>query len=298
MKRLLPFLMLLALCLLTSCEQPYLVDSHPESESESDADPNVILRVQGFDVVPFEGVDTRADERVEDVCSRLNFVVYIGETKVKSIAQKRGDSDFGTVALALPEGDYTYAVIAHSSEGSATVTSLDKISFKNNRVTDTFSYCDELTVGEENVTEDISLRRTTAMFRLKLSEPLPEQVTQLKFYYTGGSSTLSALTGYGSVKSKQTVVLDVQPGQQVFEVYTIPWAEEGVLKMTISAMDAAGNVLQERIFTDVPVHRNRITACTCTFSTGTQESPGEGNFQFHLDSEWEGEDEYVVPGGE
>ncbi len=296
MKRLLPFLMLLALCLLTSCEQPYLPENHPDTEP--DAQPNVVLRVQGFDIVPFDDVDTRADERVEDVCSRLNFVVYIGETKVKSIAQKRGDADFGTVALALPQGDYTYAVVAHSSEGSATVTSLDKISFKNNRVTDTFSHCGQLTVGEQNVTEDIYLRRNTAMFRLNLSEPLPEQVTQLKFYYTGGSSTLSARTGYGSVKSKQTVVLDVQPGQQVFEVYTIPWDEEGVLKMTVTAMDAAENVIQERIFTDVPVRRNRITVYTCAFSASPQESSKEGNFQFHLDAEWEGEDEYVLPGAE
>lgn len=276
-----------ALLSLTACEQPYLAEAEYEPES------NVVLSVQGFDLVPFDGVDTRSIEEVQQVCSRLNFVVYDADTKVKSIAQKRGDAGFGTIAISLPQGHYTYAVIAHSSEGSATVTTLEKISFKNNRVTDTFSHSGELEVGEEPVKENVQLRRNTAMFRLILTQPLSQQVAQLKFYYTGGSSTLSALTGYGSVDSRQTVILTVEPEQQLFEVYTIPKAETGVLKMTVTALDAEGNTLQERIFTDVPVQRNRITVCRTSFEDNTPaNTSGEILGQFTLDPEWDGEDEY------
>lgn len=47
------------------------------------------------------------------------------------------------------------------------------------------------------------------MFRLVIKDEIPEQAKKIKFYYTGGSSTLNAKTGYGCVNSKQTEILDL-----------------------------------------------------------------------------------------
>ena len=282
--------MALVMCLMTACEKPF-VGVEPEQPADENA--NVIVRVVGFETIDFDNnIVTKAPVNITELCSRINVVVYDGDAKVKSVAQKQGDAGFGTVALALPQGTYKLAVIAHNSDGTATVTALDKISFKNNRVTDTFSYYSELEVTGERQEVDVELKRVVAMFRMALSQPLADNVRQLKFYYTGGSSTLSAITGYGSVNSKQTVVLDVAGGQTQFEVYTIPHAETGKLKMTITALDATETPLYERVFEEVPVQRNKITRYTGNLYESSTDDTGGIGMQMHASPEWDGEDEY------
>ncbi len=277
--------------MLTACEKPFV----GLIEEETPATPaNLIVNVTGLDQVPFDEATTRSVADIAAACSRLNFVIYQGETKVQSVAQKRDDAAFGTFAISLPQGQYRMAIIGHSSEGTATISSLEKISFKNNRVTDTFLYSADIEVGEGTQALDVQLQRVVAMFRLVLTADLPENITQLKFYYTGGSSTLSALTGYGSVNSKQTVILPVSSGQRQFEVYTIPHAEEGVLKMTISALDASSTLIKERILETVPVRRNMITRYTGDFMDGSSAETAETSVQMQISTEWDGEDEYSL----
>ena len=277
-------------CLMTACEKPYV---GVDPEQPIDENVNVIVRIAGFETIDFDNnVVTKAPVNITELCSRINVVVYDGETKLKSVAQKQGDAGFGTVGFDLPQGTYTLAVIAHNSDGTATVTTLDKISFKNNRVTDTFSYCSELEVTGEQQVVDVELKRVVAMFRMVLTQPLQDNIRQLKFYYTGGSSTLSALTGYGSVNSKQTVVLDVESGQTQFDVYTIPHAETGKLKMTITALDATETPQHERVFEEVPVHRNKVTRYTGHFYEDAPGETGGVGVQMRAAPEWDGEEEY------
>ncbi|MBQ9286770.1 MAG: FimB/Mfa2 family fimbrial subunit [Bacteroidaceae bacterium] len=272
---------------LSSCEKPYVGLQEPEAEA-----PNTVFRITAFEQIDFDGPASRAVTDVSQICSRINLVVYSGESKVKSIAQKASDKDFGTLALTLPPGTYTVAIIAHSTSASATISSLDKVSFDHNLLSDTFLYKGEITIGEDAQTYDVQLRRIVAMFRLNLTKALPSSVAQMKFYYTGGSSTLSAVTGYGSVNSKQTVVIDVSAGQQVFEVYTIPHAESGSLKMTITAIDATQNELYERVFEDVPVTRNKITQYTGDFFDGNSSESPSSSFAIKAVTDWDGEQHY------
>lgn len=291
----LSFLLLPFVAFLMACEQPYLGES-------MEPNANVVLHVAGFEKIPFDmgyssanapaRQETRTSVPITDICTRLNFVVYDGENKLKSVAQKQGDANFGTVAFNLPEGIYTFAVIGHNSDGTCTVTSLDKISFKDNRVTDTFSYSDELEVGEQPVQVEVELRRNVAMIRFLFTDKVPAQVKQMKFYYTGGSSTLSALTGYGSVNSRQTVKMAVEAGQQQFEVYTIPKDETGTLKMTITALDANENPICERVFNDVPVQRNMITSYTGVFFGDVNSATGDVSISMTASPEWDGENKH------
>ena len=75
---------------------------------------NVVLRMSRFERTGEEAA-TRAATDITDICSRLNVAIFDGDgTKVKSIAQKEGDSSFGTVALSLPEATYKLVVMAHN----------------------------------------------------------------------------------------------------------------------------------------------------------------------------------------
>ena len=288
------FLILLtSTLLLFSCEAPYV--GEPIVEGEEDVnDVNIVLQVTGFQVIPFDNgtsaswtPSTRADQPITDLCSRLTLVVYEGATKMRQVAPKKGDTGFGTASFALPQGTYTFAIIGYSGDGTCTVSSLDKISFKDNLVTDTFLYCEELEVSDQKTTHDVELQRVVAKIHFTLTDTaIPNDVRQLKFYYTGGSSTLSALSSYGSVNSKQTVKLDVTAEQREFDLYTIPHDETGSLKITVTALDATGNTIKERVFEGVPVRRNAITTYTGTFFSGSAES-GELSFGLMGDDEWE-----------
>lgn len=278
----------LCMAMLVSCEKPYVGTDADEVSTPA----NVIVNVTGFEQIPFNDAGySRAPSAPDDVCTRLNFVIYQGDTKVQSIPQKVSDADFGHIAITLAAGTYKIAVIGHSSSASATITSLEKISFADNQVSDTFCYCGDLVVGGDTQTLNIELKRVVAMFRLVLTKELPAGIAQLKFYYTGGSSTLSALTGFGSVQSKQTVKIDVTPGQLQYEVFTIPHSVKDELKMTVTALDASGTLIKERVFEAVPVKQNFITRYTGDLFDGSSVDISESAMQVQVLSEWAGENE-------
>ena len=292
--------MLLAVfAMLAACEKPILDDGSVDGGSPSDA--NVVLHFtqsEGSDFTAATRADTpvatraatRAATDITDLCSRLNLAVFNADgTKVKTVAQKEGDASYGTVALSLAAGTYQLVVIAHNGDGSATITNTEKVTFPNNKVTDTFYYYGDLVVGSEKQSYDLTLTRAVAMFRLVLTdESIPASVAKLKFYYTGGSSTFSPAEGYGIVQSKQTEVRAVSE-DGIYEIYTLPHTEEDVLtKLTVTALDANDNTVKERIFENVPVIRNQVTRYTGSFfGSGGSGETGSGDFRMTADPEWD-----------
>ena len=296
-------MLLSVLAMLAACEKPILDDGPVDGGSPSEA--NVVLHFTQSEDGDFFAdtraathadtpVATRAATRaatdITDLCSRLNLAVFNADgTKVKTVAQKEGDASYGTVALSLAAGTYQLVVIAHNGDGSATITSTEKVTFPNNKVTDTFYYYGDLVVGSEKQSYDLTLTRAVAMFRLVLTdESIPASVAKLKFYYTGGSSTFSPAEGYGIVQSKQTEIRAVSE-DGIYEIYTLPHTEEDVLtKLTITALDANDNTVKERIFENVPVVRNQVTRYTGSFfGSGGSGETGSGDFRMTADPEWD-----------
>ena len=290
MKKLMFFFLAL---LLVGCEKSIIDEKRGQ---ELPADANVILHFTQFEQEAF----TRSATDITNLCSRLNIGIFDAEgTKVKTVAQKEGDASYGTVGLALEPGTYRLVVIAHSCDGSATITSTEKVTFPNNKVTDTFYYYGDLVVTAENQSYDLTLTRAVAMFRLVLTdESIPNNVAKLKFYYLGGSSTFSPKDGYGCVQSKQTEIRPV-PADFVsgtaFEVYTLPHTEEDVLtKLTVTALDANDDVIMERTFENIPIIRNQVTRYTGSFfgSGGTGDT-GSGTFRLTADPDWDAVNGYT-----
>ena len=286
--------MLFALALLAAaCEKPVI-----DEDLVATKDANVILHFKQFEQEAF----TRAATDITELCSRLNIAIFDAEgTKVKTVAQKEGDSSYGTVALTLTAGTYRLVVIAHNCDGSATITSEEKVTFPNNKVTDTFYYYGDLVVTSDVQSYDLTLTRAVAMFRLVLTdEEIPSNVAKLKFYYVGGSSTFSPKDGYGCVNSKQTEVRTV-PADFVsgtaFDIYTLPHTESDVLtKLTVTALDANDNTVKERIFENVPITRNQITRYTGSFfgSGGSGgSSSSDGTFHLTADPDWDSVNGYT-----
>ena len=121
--------LLIALALLVAaCEKP-VFDENIVSMKEA----NVILHMTQYEQ---ESFGTRAATDITELFSRLNVAIFDADgSKVKTVAQKEGDAGYGTIALTLAAGTYQLVVIAHNGEGSATITSTEKVTFPSNKVT-------------------------------------------------------------------------------------------------------------------------------------------------------------------
>ena len=270
-------------CLLLSCEKA-LIDNNISTEEA-----RVVFRVISYTQEPFNTSHVRqAPVRIEEACSRISFAIFEGSTKVKSINQTKGSTDFGTLSLTLPKGNYRLVAIAHNGTGAATISSPDKISFPNNKCTDTFYICQDFSVSD-NSEYDITMKRATAMFCFIIEDSIPKQIDKMKFYYTGGSSTLDATTGFGCVNSKQTEYREIndemgRKGME-FNVFTFPHAIEDTLKMTITALTSSEVTVKERTFATIPVKLNYITRYSGTFFD-TITSEGDLDIHFQADTTW------------
>lgn len=288
MKMLATALLLSAICL-SACEKPSLAEETDTEEQEAKDLFHLSFRIAQFEHTPFnQAIDMSRATDVKQVCTRISLALFKDGVKVKSIHQDTKNAHFGKIDVTLPAGTYQVVAIAHSSSGSATITSPEDISFPKNKMTDTFYYCQEVTVGG-NASYQLEMKRAVAMFRLVTTDAIPTAVKTMKFYYTGGSSTFNAVTGVGAKNSRQTeerTVTDAQhAGPEQFDVYTFPHTPSDVLKITVSALNASGDVIAERTFEEVPVKVNEITQYKGSFFQGT--TPADANvFSFSVQDEW------------
>ncbi|MBO6078924.1 MAG: hypothetical protein J6P66_09275 [Bacteroidaceae bacterium] len=238
----------------------------------------VNIKVNSIEQIPFSSLKTKAS--VQDVCTKLSYAVFseVGESGVKEdfAVQNIDDPMFGTVSLKLGVGKHYLAVVGQNGgDGNPSFTtnpanttyntaSIRYSSGNKNtpKVLDTFHYCGEINVEKGGNTYQINLDRSVAMFRLKLTDNIPEQVSRVEFEYSNGSATLDVLNGYGCVNTKQIEAFDVDPSTNSFELYTFPQRGKTVMKVKVKAYDVDGNVYYERSWDDIPMTVNRVSQYT------------------------------------
>ena len=294
-------LLLMLVATLTSCEKFALDDSGTNSH---DANANVIIHAS---VAKNNSTGTRSGEEdeeiegkppLEDYCSRLSIAIFDGEEKVKTLNLKAEDG-YDNIGFNLDAGKYRMVAIGHNGSGNCTISSPEKVKFYKNKMTDTFFYYGTFNVIDGEDTDDyILLNRAVAQFKVHISDAtIPAEAHSIKFYYTGGSSTLDAVTGYGCVQSRQTESFKLQEGKRDYSVYTFPREENKGLKMTINILDADAQSIKEYSKEVVPVKCNNITQTNISIKDHTISDPdqkedgdsGKGNLGFTVNPDWEGE---------
>ena len=289
----LPSLLLLLFVFLASCEKITLNDEPGKNPSGSQQSGNacISIHIGGVGNTEYNNSETkctRAIEPVQNVCSRMSISLYREDgTRVFCVNKKSTDADFCDVSMKVAEGKYSLLVVAHSNEKNAATTDLNKVTF-DGKVSDTFHYFEKVELKAGDNPYNITLNRVTAMFRLEIIDEVPESARQLKFYYTGGSSTLDGATGYGCVNSKQTEVRDIVNGTNIFDIYTFPHADGRLLKVSVTALDASGNALCEQTFENVSVRRNVITHYRGKFfGSITPPTPSDDyDLNISVDTDW------------
>lgn len=287
MEKLARTLVLLAcLCFVVSCQKAVIDD---ETETKPQKGTNVVFNITQLEQIPFSNLPTTKASDISEHCSRIIMNVYQDNTPTlsKPISQKSSDNGFGSLSLSLGEGNYHVVILAHNGSKNPTMTNPEKITFGNGNMTDTFLWDEDINVTSEGKEVNVEMHRAVAMFRLVTTDNIPSNVAKIRFHYTGGSSTINALTGIGCVNSKQEETVTVsetgKPG--TFEVYTFPKDDGNVLKMDITALDADGNVIASKTFEDVPISRNKITQYKGEFF-GSSTSSSSAAFHLSTNDEW------------
>lgn len=283
-----------------ACEKP-IINENIEDDNNQTNNKNLIhLSLNANNIEASKYINDNENSRVtntslKDVCSRISLAIFDStDKKIKTASQVYSDNNFGHFDINLPQGNYNILFIAHNSDGNPTISSPSEIKFPSNKITDTFYYYGNIDL-EEETDYNITLQRATAKFRFVIKDNTPNNVMQMKFYYTGGSSTLDATTGYGCVNSKQTeyrkVSSNAYVGESQYEVYTFPHEETKLLKFEISALSGTSTTsttLYSKIIDNVTMKRNTITQYS-GYYFGEEPSGGRG-FDIRIDSEWEQED--------
>ena len=296
--------MLVISFLLTSCHARI----HEFPDPDVSGKVPVTIAVNNLYDVGYTG--TRAMVDVGDVCSSMSFAIYPceGESFEKiQINQSRGDESFGVVSQNLTVGVHKIVVIAHNGDKNPTMTSPTSIAFSSNtlfKTTDTFCWAGEVNVTQNTGTVNVNLTRATAMFRLRMTDSMiPSQVAELQFAYKGGSAAVNPFTLEGTTKSNQKESFLIEDhSNKVYEIYTFPRFEEKngernrlPLEITVTAIDVYGNAVKERVLTDVPVTRNRITECIGEFfAGGVLEYTNIGFGGLQVEQDWAGTDTYTM----
>ena len=283
---------------LASCEKVSLDEllskEPPTTEPSSTGNASLSIHIGGIADANYADAaakGTRAIEPIGKVCTKLTISIYSTDgQQVYSVNKKSTDADFANATMKLAEGKYHLVIVAHSNEKNATTKDINKIAF-DGKLTDTFHYYKEIELVASGNNIDVVMERVTAMFRLEIADQIPENVKQLKFYYTGGSSTLSGYTGAGSVNSRQTEIRNVQSGINTYEVYTFPQPDDKKLKMTITALDASGETVCTKTFEDVAVSKNMITCYKGNLFTNIAPPAASDNYNFSIsvNTDWKGE---------
>ncbi len=278
------FAMVVVLAGATSCEKMNVKNGESDGEGV-----NVSLRVTSFEQVPF-GLSRTRLRSVEDVCSRLNYLIYDSDGhRLKQTVQEAGDEDFGQTSFNLGKGHYLLVVLAHSSSGNPTSTNATKIGFTNTTgFTDTFYYADSLFVTDSAVKLQLNLNRIVAKVRFIASDAAPATTSGVAFYYTGGSGALDATNdGWGSVKSEQLTETAQGTGRDYYDIYTIPRKDCDHLWMRVNAFKGddlkTGTTLSDKVLDSIPIKRNHVTICR-----GFLFSPVyEMTYTLMVDDEWD-----------
>ena len=255
-------LFVLLLTLFTACEKG---DADSDSAAPVEGSGHLValqFKLPANPLYPEEYGEVDPPASMGAYLGHLSIAVFQDGKRLYIQHQHWSNAYFGTYQVRLPEGEYQLVAVLYDSTGNATISSPEEIKFPDNKVSDTFYHYSTLHIGGP-VSQSVTLQRATAKVLFRCGDPIPEGVSQMKFYYTGGSSTFNAVTGLGSVNSRQTEYRQVPEeaiGQYMqFSLYTFPHEQDDVLKLTVTALGKNEEELQKAVYEGVVVSQRALT---------------------------------------
>lgn len=261
------YLLFVIACVLTACEKADFDDESVTDEKENtEKQISVSFNVIDIRQIPY-AVTSRSFVDITSYVSRLNFALFQNGERVRNTSQTVEDDGFGSVVYKLMPGTYQLLVLAHNTSAkkeSPATTDPTSIHFTNSNggVSDTFYYYGDIEVNSQNKTHDVILQRASSLLRIIITDELPTDLYYVSLSYTGGSSVLNAVTGYGANDNdaqEKMYQVDGYTAPLTLPIYTFLKGNEGKLNVTVTAMDQGKNTILQRSFENISMSRASIT---------------------------------------
>ena len=214
---------------------------------------------------------TRTVTGIADVVTQLDVWLYENGSEVAAFHQAAGDAGFGSLAVTLNKTKtYTLYAVGHRA-GSAATLADGIITFPDDRVTHSMYYATTFTPGSTTALACL-MERIVAAFRLETTDAVPSDANRIVVTFSNVFNRWSVTAGgVNPVNSQSTVNLtSVRPdGTVTCTTYAIVTNAQTQHDITVTALDADGNTLQERTFNDVPLRNGYRTTYRGVYFTDT-----------------------------
>jgi hypothetical protein len=190
---------------------------------------------------------------VADYATRLDVWIYEGDTEVQEVHQQSTDEGFASLSVRLEKAKaYTVYAVAHKAAGAATLSN-GVVSWPDDKVTHSFFYSQTFSPAT-TTTLSCLMERIVGNFRMEITDAVPADVVRLTIDM-GESPTRWDVGGFGvntvSRVSSFTLTAGSTPTASVFIIADGDEAES--YNITVTAYDATDAVVQQRMFSDVPI---------------------------------------------
>ena len=224
-----------------------------------------------YDVEPMTRADgasgfTRA--AVADYATRLDVWIYDGDTEVQAVHQQSTDEGFASLSVRLDKRKtYTVYAVAHKAGGAATLSN-GVVSWPDDKVTHSFFYSQTFS-SATTTTLNCLMERIVGNFRLEITDKVPEAVTRMTVD-VGVSPTRWNVAGYGeNAVSRVSSFTPAVGSSPMLSVFLLAGSDEEKRDVTVTAYDATDAVVQQRVFSDVPIRAGyRSTYRGAFFTSG------------------------------
>lgn len=286
--------------LFSSCQ------SSPEEVAPPEGLCTVNFSINNYEQVSFDDVSssssasaaTRADVPSDhpSTLAHLIVAVYDAETGKQACPPIQHDqSDYSTksadypeFSVTLPYGRYRILALGYNGSRKCTITSINRISWEDDYVPNTFYCCEEFTLDKNTVlNQQLTLKHAVAAFQIQAEDAIPSELKKMRFSSTAGGTALNAQTGFAAQNNGRTSVIEV-PANYVeqagvpFTSYLFLPEEQINCNYTVQALGKNDAVLYEKRFSDVPLRINYLTSWKGTFFE-TSEDLG---FSLYWDTQW------------
>ena len=249
-------LVMVAVAMLTACT------NDRAGEVTNDETAEVRMAFAPYEVGPMTRADsasglTRTDgvtrAAVADYATRLDVWVYDGDTEVQAVHQQSTDEGFASLSVRLEKSKtYTVYACAHKASGAATLSD-GVVSWPDDKVTHSFFYSQTFSPAT-TTTLNCLMERIVGNFRLEITDKVPEAVTRMTVD-VGVSPTRWDVGGFGTNAVSRVSSFQMTAGSTpTASVFIIADGDEAEsYNITVTAYDVTDAVVQQRMFSDVPI---------------------------------------------
>ena len=218
---------------------------------------------------PYE-VEPMMRAAVADYATRLDVWLYEGGSEVQAVHQQSTDEGFASLSVRLEKNKtYTVYACAHKAGGAATLSN-GVVSWPDDKVTHSFFYSQTF-IPSTTTTLNCLMERIVGNFRLEITDAVPADAVRLTIDM-GESPTRWDVGGFGVNAVSRVSSFPLTAGSTpTVSVFLIAGGDEEKRDITVTAYDDTDAVVQQRVFSDVPIRAGYRSTYRGAFFTEADE---------------------------